>query len=48
LQALDLVSFPVTGFTLVGAHLALVLWEAARAHPVAKVSASDDALRIGS
>jgi hypothetical protein len=33
LQALDLVSFRVAGFTLVGAHIALVLWEAARAYP---------------
>ncbi|MFN2589110.1 MAG: hypothetical protein ABR613_13475 [Actinomycetota bacterium] len=32
LQALDLVFFPVTGFTLVGCHLLLVLWEAAGAY----------------
>jgi hypothetical protein len=32
LQALDLVYFPVTGFTLIGCHLGLVLWEAAGAY----------------
>ena len=34
LKATDLIYFPVTGFTLIGAHLVLVLWEAARAYPV--------------
>jgi len=48
LQRLDLVSFPVTGLTLVGAHLGLVLWEAARAYPVEQATARDDALRLGS
>jgi hypothetical protein len=48
LQALDLVSFPVTGFTLIGAHFALVLWEGARAYPVTRVPARDDSLQIGS
>jgi hypothetical protein len=48
LQALDLVSFRVTGLTLIGAHFALVLWEAARAYPVKEMPAHDDALRIGS
>lgn len=33
LRALDLVYFPVTGFTLIGAHFLLVLWEAADAYP---------------
>jgi hypothetical protein len=32
LEAADLVFFPVTGFTLVGAHLGLVLWEAPGAY----------------
>ena len=32
LQALDLVYFPVTGLTLIGCHLLLVLWEAAGAY----------------
>lgn len=32
LRALDFVYFPVTGFTLIGAHLVLVLWEAATAY----------------
>ena len=33
LRATELVSFPITGFTLIGTHLVLVLWEAARAFP---------------
>jgi len=36
LRTTDAFYFPVTGFTLIGAHLVLVLWEAARAYPVAK------------
>src|SRR5688572_4359678 len=32
LRAADAVYFPVTGFTLVGAHLGLVLWEATGAY----------------
>ena len=32
LRALDLVDFPITGFTLIGTHLGLVLWEAAGAY----------------
>jgi hypothetical protein len=32
LRELDLVYFPVTGFTLIGCHLGLVLWEAAGAY----------------
>ena len=44
LQALDLVTFEVTGFTLIGSHLVLVLWEAARAYP-AKPVTTDDAVR---
>ena len=34
LQALDLVAFSVTGLTLVGVHLSVVLWEAAAGGPV--------------
>ncbi len=34
LRALDLVYFPVTGLTLVGSHLLLVLWEGAGAYKV--------------
>lgn len=34
LKAADLVYFPVTGFTLVGTHLLLVLWEGAGAYKV--------------
>jgi hypothetical protein len=33
LRATELVSFPVTGLVLIGTHLGLVLWEAARAFP---------------
>jgi hypothetical protein len=36
LKAADFVYFPVTGFTLIGAHLVLVLWEAARAYPISE------------
>ncbi len=32
LRAIDLVYFPVTGFTLIGSHFGLVLWEAAGAY----------------
>jgi hypothetical protein len=35
LQRTDLVTFAVTGFALIGTHLGLVAWEAARAFPVA-------------
>lgn len=38
LQALDVVYFPVTGFTLIGCHLLLVLWEAAGAYKHAETS----------
>lgn len=38
LKATQFIFFPVTGFTLIGAHLGLVLWEAARAYPVAKAN----------
>jgi hypothetical protein len=34
LRALDLVYFPVTGLTLVGSHLLLVLWEGAGAYKI--------------
>ena len=32
----DLIYFPVTGFTLIGLHLALVLWEASGAYQHAR------------
>ncbi len=32
LRELDFIYFPVTGFVLIGAHLGLVLWEAAGAY----------------
>lgn len=34
LRAIEFVYFPVTGFTLIGAHMVLVLWEAAGAYKV--------------
>ena len=40
LKAADLVYFPVTGFTLVGTHLALVLWEGAGAYKVDSTNSS--------
>ena len=46
LQAVDVVSFPVTGLTLIGAHLGLVLWEGARAFPVGQVR-HDGSLNAG-
>lgn len=36
LETTEFVFFPVIGLTLIGAHLVLVLWEAAGAYPVAK------------
>ena len=36
LRAVDLVYFPVTGLTLVGSHLLLVLWESAAAAKLPK------------
>lgn len=36
LRAADVVYFPVTGITLVGSHLLLVLWEGAGANKVAE------------
>ena len=45
LEALDLVYFPVTGLTLVGCHLLLVLWEAAGSYdhvkPTGSLNAAD-------
>jgi hypothetical protein len=40
LRALDLVYFPVTGLTLVGSHLLLVLWEGAGAYKVENKTSS--------
>ena len=49
LQAIGIVSFPVTGLTLVGAHLAVVLWEGGRSFPVSGVDRprSNGALKGG-
>jgi len=48
LQTLEIVTFKITGFVLIGSHLGLVLWEAARAYPVKNTSPADDALRARS
>jgi hypothetical protein len=47
LQQLDIVTFEVTGITLIVSHLVLVLWEAARAYPAKQVT-TDDAVRMRS
>lgn len=36
LQALEIVNFPVVGFTLIGTHMVLVLAEAGAAYPIRK------------
>ena len=53
LEALDFVTFKITGLVLIGTHLGLVLWEAANAYPVKNVSpspknAANDALKARS
>jgi len=48
LQALDFVTFKVTGLVLIGSHLGLVLWEAATAYPVKNVPLANDALHTRS
>ena len=46
LQAVGVVSFGVAGFTLIGAHLGLVLWEARRAFPVGGAASREGASRV--
>ena len=53
LEALDFVTFKITGLVLIGTHLGLVLWEAAGAYPVKNESsipkdAANDALKARS
>jgi hypothetical protein len=48
LEKLDFVTFKITGLVLIGSHLGLVLWEAARAYPVKNVSSANDALKARS
>ena len=48
LEALDFVTFKITGLVLIGMHLVLVLWEAATAYPVKNVSPSNDGLKARS
>ncbi len=40
LQALDVVNFPVVGFTLIGSHMVLVLGEVGAAYPIRKPDGS--------
>lgn len=52
LRAADAVYFPVTGFTLIGTHLLVVLWEAAGAYgklpsPHSRESGSSGTDRLG-
>ncbi len=42
LQALDVVDFPVVGFTLIGTHMVLVLAEAGAAYPIRKSKRSNE------
>ncbi len=42
LQALEIVHFPVVGFTLIGTHMVLVLGEAGSAYPIHKPDRSDE------
>jgi hypothetical protein len=41
LQAVDVVDFRVVGFSLIGAHLVLVVWEAGAAFPINKSDGSE-------
>ncbi len=41
LQALDIVDFPVVGFTLIGTHMVLVIAEAGAAYPIRKPDGSN-------
>jgi hypothetical protein len=42
LQALEIVYFPVVGFTLIGTHMVLVLAEAGSAYPIRKPDRSNE------
>jgi hypothetical protein len=41
LQALEIVEFPVVGFTLIGTHLVLVISEAGHTYPIRKSDGSE-------
>ena len=43
LNRLDFITFPVTGFVLIGSHLLLVLWEAAGGHEHTSIDRTADA-----
>ena len=42
LQALEIVDFPVVGFTLIGTHMVLVISEAGAAYPIRKTDGSKE------
>ena len=42
LQAVEIVDFPVVGFTLIGTHLVLVIAEAGAAYPIRKTDGSNE------
>jgi hypothetical protein len=48
LEALDFVTFKITGLVLIGTHLGLVLWEAAGAYPVKNVSSPSHGMKARS
>ncbi|MGH2754536.1 MAG: hypothetical protein ACRDLB_08890 [Actinomycetota bacterium] len=48
LEALDFVTFKITGLVLIGTHLGLVLWEAAGAYPTKDVSSSPHGMKVRS
>ena len=48
LQALKVVEFPVVGFTLIGAHMVLVLGEAGAAYPIRKPDGSTEVVNARS
>ena len=48
LQALEVVDFPVVGFTLIGSHLVLVLAEAGSAYPIRKPDRSSEVAKARS
>ena len=48
LQALEIVDFPVVGFTLIGTHMVLVISEASAAFPIHKSDGSKDVVKARS
>ena len=48
LQALEIVDFPVVGFTLIGTHMVLVISEAGAAYPIRKTDGSKEVVNARS